>query len=151
VALVAVIILGSHTAVSYWVDLLWFQSLGYEAIFWKTRILEWTIFFAFTGITFLILFGAFSALKRSHAADLPKDHTIFIAGNAVILPVASTLRLIAIGLSILVSLATGAAMEAQWPTLALFWYAPRATGGVSDPIFGMPLNFYLFTPCPPGS
>jgi len=144
VALVAVIILGSHTAVSYWVDLLWFQSLGYEAIFWKTRILEWTIFFAFTGITFLILFGAFSALKRSHAADLPKDHTIFIAGNAVILPVASTLRLIAIGLSILVSLATGAAMEAQWPTLALFWYAPHATGGVSDPIFGMPLNFYLF-------
>ena len=144
VALVAVIILGSHTAVSYWVDLLWFQSLGYAEIFWKTRILEWTIFFAFTGITFIILFGAFSALKRSHAADLPKDHTIFIAGNAVILPVASTLRLIAIGLSILVSLATGAAMEAQWPTLALFWYAPHATGGVSDPIFGMPLNFYLF-------
>lgn len=136
--------MGSRTVVSYWVDLLWFQSLGYAEIFWKTRILEWTIFFAFTGITFIILFGVFSALKRAHAADLPKDHTIFVAGNAVILPVASTLRLVAIGLSILIALATGAAMEAQWPTLALFWYAPHATGGVSDPIFGMPLNFYLF-------
>jgi uncharacterized protein len=144
VALVAVIVLGSRTVVSYWVDLLWFQSLGYGEIFWKTRILEWTIFLAFTGITFVILFGASSALKRLHAADLPKDHTIFIAGNAVSLPVASTLRLIAIGLSILIAIATGAAMEAQWPTLALFWYAPRATGGVTDPVFGMPLNFYLF-------
>src|SRR5208337_5284359 len=25
-----------------------------------------------------------------------------------------------------------------------FWYAPRATGGVVDPIFGEPLNFFLF-------
>jgi uncharacterized membrane protein (UPF0182 family) len=144
VVLVAVIVLGSRTVVSYWVDLLWFQSLGCGEIFWKTRTLEWTIFLAFTGITFVILFGASSALKRLHAADLPKDHTIFIAGNAVSLPVASTLRLIAIGLSILIAIATGAAMEAQWPTLALFWYAPHATGGVTDPILGMPLNFYLF-------
>ncbi len=36
-------------------------------------------------------------------------------------------------------------MMAEWPTLALFWYAPRATGGVVDPIFGKPLNFFLFT------
>ena len=33
---------------------------------------------------------------------------------------------------------------AEWPTLALFWYAPRATGSVVDPIFGKPLNFFLF-------
>ncbi len=36
-------------------------------------------------------------------------------------------------------------MTAEWPTLALYWYAPRITGGVVDPIFGKPLNFYLFT------
>jgi uncharacterized membrane protein (UPF0182 family) len=33
---------------------------------------------------------------------------------------------------------------AQWPLLGLFWYAPRAAGA-ADPIFGRPLNFYLFT------
>jgi uncharacterized membrane protein (UPF0182 family) len=33
----------------------------------------------------------------------------------------------------------------EWPTLALFWYAPRATGGVVDPIFGKPVTFFLFT------
>ena len=144
-AIVAVIVFGSRAALSYWVDLLWFRSLGYGEVFWKTRGLEWGIFAAFAAVTFLILFGAFSALKHAHAADLPTDHTIFIAGNAVNLPVASSLRLIAIVLSIIIALATGAAMEAQWPTLALFRYAPHSTGSVADPIFGMPLNFYLFT------
>jgi hypothetical protein len=36
-------------------------------------------------------------------------------------------------------------MMEDWPTLALFWYAPHATGSIVDPIFGKPLNFYLFT------
>ena len=31
----------------------------------------------------------------------------------------------------------------EWQTLALYWYAPRT--GFIDPIFGKPLNFYLFT------
>ena len=145
IAIVSVIVFGSRTALSYWVDLLWFRSLGYGEVFWKTFGLKWGIFAAFAAVTFLILYGAFSALKRAHSADLPTDHTIFIAGNAVNLPVASSLRLIAIVLSIIIALATGAAMEAQWPTLALFRYAPHSTGSVADPIFGMPLNFYLFT------
>jgi uncharacterized membrane protein (UPF0182 family) len=33
----------------------------------------------------------------------------------------------------------------EWPTLALFWFAPHAAGSISDPIFGRPLNFFLFT------
>ncbi|MGA3069952.1 MAG: UPF0182 family protein [Terracidiphilus sp.] len=145
IAAVAAILLGGRTALSYWVDLLWFRSLGYGEVFWKTLGLEWGVFIGFAAATFLILFGAFSALKRAHAADLPTDHTIYIAGNEIKLPVASALRLIAAGLSLVIALATGAAMEAQWPTLALFWYAPRAAGSVADPIFGLPLNFYLFT------
>jgi uncharacterized membrane protein (UPF0182 family) len=141
----AIILFSSRTALSYWVDLLWFQSLGYADVFWKTRALEWGIFAAFAAATFLALFGAFWALKRAHIADMPTTHTIFIAGNPISLPVESALRWIAILGSLLISLATAAAMQAQWSTLALYWYAPRTSGGVSDPIFGLPLNFYLFT------
>jgi len=141
----AVIVFGSRTALSYWVDLLWFSSLGFSEVFWKTRVLEWGIFAAFAIVTFLVLFGVFSALKRAHGAELPHSHTIFVAGNAVDLPVESALRWVAVGASLLVSLATAAAMEAQWSTLALYWYAPRTSGNESDAIFGLPLNFYLFT------
>jgi hypothetical protein len=127
------------------VDLLWFGSLGYSEVFWKTWSLEWGTFAAFAAITFLVLYGAFSLLKRAHAADLPNDYTLFIAGNPVRLPIAPVLNLVAIGISLVIAIATGAAMEAQWPTLALYWYAPHSAGAVADPIFGRPLDFYLFT------
>jgi uncharacterized membrane protein (UPF0182 family) len=143
-AVVALIVFGSRTALSYWVDLLWFRSLGYGEVFWKTLGLQWGTFAAFAAVTFLFLFGAFSALKRAHSDDLPSDHTIYISGRAVTLPVAPAMRLLSIALSLIISVATGAAMEAQWPTLALFWYAPRASSQAADPIFGLPLNFYLF-------
>ena len=143
-AVVILIFIGGRTAISYWVDLLWFRSLGYASVFWKSFGLEWGTFAVFAGLTFLILLAAFLVLRHSHAADLPDTHTIFFAGKPIELPLKKFLRAIAIIGSLLVSLATGFAMEAQWQTLALYWYAPR-TGNVTDPIFGRPLGFYLFT------
>jgi hypothetical protein len=36
-------------------------------------------------------------------------------------------------------------MMLEWPTIALYRYAPRTAGGFVDPVFGKPLNFFLFT------
>jgi len=141
----AIIFFGFRTAVSYFVDLLWFRSLGYGSIFTKTLGLEWSIFAVFATLTFLILYGTFAALKRTHLPDLPSSHTIFFGGQPVRLPVEPVLRLFAFSGSIAIALATGAGMMSEWPTLALFWYAPAAMGNVVDPIFGRPLNFFLFT------
>ena len=145
IAVVAIILFGARTALSYWVDLLWFNSLGYGEVFWKTLGLQWGVFAAFFMATFLVLYGAFLALKRAHSADLPSGHTILIAGREVNLPVEPALRLIGIVVSLLIAIATGAAMQAQWPALALYWYGPHAAGSALDPIFGRPLWFYLFT------
>jgi uncharacterized membrane protein (UPF0182 family) len=144
-AVIAVILFGGRTALSYYVEVLWFGSLGYRDVFWKTLSLQWGIFTVFAAATFLILFGSFLALKRAHLPDLPSGHTIFIGQQPVKLPVEPVLRLIALGLSVVIAAATGAGMIVEWPTLALFWYAPRAAGGVVDPIFGKPVNFFLFT------
>ena len=139
------IVFGSRTALSYYVDVLWFRSLGYEDVFLKTLSLQWEVFTAFAAATFLIVYGAFLALKRAHLPDLPDGHTIVIGGQPVKLPVEPVLRLIALGVSLALAAATGAAMIGEWPTLALFWYAPRSAGDIVDPIFGRPLNFFLFT------
>ncbi len=130
---------------SYWVDLLWFRSLGYGDVFLRTFALQWGIFAAFAVATFIILYGAFSLLKRAHRDDLPLDHRILFGGREVNLSVKPVLRIIAIGVSLVIALATGGAMAAEWTTLALFWFAPGAAGTVADPIFGKPLNFFLFT------
>ena len=146
-AVLAAIFFGGRTALSYYVDALWFGSLGYGGVFWKTLSLQWGIFAFFTAATFLILFGSFLTLKRAHLPDLPSGHTIFIGGQPLKLPVEPVLRLTALGVSLVIAAATGASMMVEWPTLALFWYAPHTTGSVAvfDPIFGKPLNFFLFT------
>jgi uncharacterized membrane protein (UPF0182 family) len=144
-AALAIVVFGGRTALSYYVDVLWFDSLGYRDVFWKTLGLQWEIFAAFAAATFLILYGSFLALKRAHLPDLPIDHTIFVGGQPLKLPVEPVLRLIALGLSLVIAVATGAGMMLEWPTIALFSYAPPAAGRFLDPIFGKPLNFFLFT------
>ncbi|MFZ1131551.1 MAG: UPF0182 family protein, partial [Terriglobales bacterium] len=141
---IAGIFFGGRTALSYYVDALWFGSLGYANVFWKTLSLQWGIFAFFTAATFVILYGTFAALKRAHLPDLPSGHTVFIGGQPLKLPVEPVLRLIALGVSLVIAAITGASMMVEWPTLALYWYAPRASGSVVDPIFGKPLNFFLF-------
>src|ERR1700691_1066964 len=138
------ILFGGRTALSYYVDRLWFGSLGYAQVFWKTQSLQWGIFVAFTGATFVILYGSFLALKRAHLSDLPSGHTIYIGGQPLKLPVEPVWRIAGLVVSLVIAAATGAGMMAEWPTLALYWYAPSA-GGFVDPIFGKPLNFFLFT------
>jgi uncharacterized protein len=144
-AVVAVMVFLGRTALSYYVEVLWFASLGYREVWWKTLSLQWGIFTAFAAATFLILFGSFLALKRAHLPDLPSGHTIFIGGQPLKLPVEPVLRFIALGLSLAIAAVTAAGMMTEWPTFALAWYAPRSALGFTDPVFGKPLSFFLFT------
>jgi len=144
-ALFAAVASCGGTILSYYVDALWFRSLGYGEVFAKSLGLRWAAFAVFGAATFIVLYGAFLALKRACLSDLPSSHTIFIGGQPVKLPVEAVLRFIGPGASIVIAGITGAGMMAEWPTLALYWYAPRISGGLVDPIFGKSLNFYLFT------
>ncbi|HLY41403.1 MAG TPA: UPF0182 family protein [Terracidiphilus sp.] len=143
ILVLAFVFLSSRTAISCWVNLLWFRSLGYGDVFLRTLSLEWGVFAIFALATFLILYFAFTLLKSAHHNDLPSDHTVYFAGRQVNLSIKPVLRIVALLGSILIAVISGAAMAAQWPTLALFRFAQ--TGGAVDPIFGKPLTFFLFT------
>jgi uncharacterized protein len=149
-AVLAVVVLGAGTALSYYVEALWFDSLGYVDVFWKTLNVQASVFIGFAAITFLVLYGSYLALKPADLGELAGG-AIIINGQPVRLPVEPVLRLIALGVSLAIAAATGAGMMAQWPTLALYWYGgvslgpQAAASAVVDPIFGRPLHFYLFT------
>jgi uncharacterized membrane protein (UPF0182 family) len=144
-AIVAIVIFSSRTALSYYVDALWFGSLGYGEVFRRTLSLQWAVFAVFFAVTFLFLYGWILALRRAYQPDLPDDHMMVIGGQLLKLPVARILRLVGLVVSLVIAVVTGASVMADWPTFALYWYAPRATGGPVDPIFGKPINFYLFS------
>jgi uncharacterized protein len=143
-AILAVVLFSSRTALSYYVDFLWFGSLGYGGVFRKTVTLQWTIFAAFFAVTFLFLYGWFLALRRIYQSDLPDDYMVVISGQSLKLPVARVLHFLGLLVSFVIAVATAAGAMMEWPTLALFWYAPRTAGGPADPIFGKAINFYLF-------
>jgi uncharacterized protein len=144
-AVLFVIALSSRTAISYYVDSLWFGSLGYSGVFWRSLNLQWSIFaFAFAA-TFLILYGWFSFLKRACHADLQNASTIDIGSRRFDVPVDSILNLGGIIGTTIIALATGASFMAEWSRFALYWFAPHNASGPVDPIFGRSLGFYLFT------
>jgi uncharacterized membrane protein (UPF0182 family) len=143
---VVALLLSAGTTLSYYVDALWFSSLGYLDVFWKTLNLQAAVFISFTAITFLVLYGSFQALKPANLGDVTSGGTIIINGQPVSLPVEPVLRLIALGASLLISVVTGFGMMSEWTTLALYWYGRDAVASAAvDPIFGRPVTFYLFT------
>src|SRR5216684_4358641 len=147
--MLAAVLFGGGAALSYYVEALWFQSLGYLDVFWKTLNLQAAIFAIFAAVTFLTLYGSYLAFKPARLGELA-GLPILINGQPIKLPVEPVIRLIALGVSLLVAAATGAGMMADWTTLALYWYgrsdvARTASSMIADPIFGRPLSFYLFT------
>jgi uncharacterized protein len=145
IAVLLVIIFGSRTALSYYVESLWFGSLGYGEVFRKTLALQWSLFGIFAALTFLILYGWYFALRWFYRNELPSGGTIFVGGQPLKVPVDRILHLIALAVCSVIAVITGASATADWNTFALYWYAPRAASAVTDPIFGKPVDFYLFT------
>jgi uncharacterized membrane protein (UPF0182 family) len=143
VAIILVVISASRWTLSYYVEILWFGSLGYAQVFWKSWGLEWSVFAAFFAATFILLYGWFLVLWQMHQADLPQDRSFFFGGQEVNLPLRRVLRWLGLAAALVIGVISGATMMAEWPTFALYWWAPA--GGAADPVFGKPLSFYLFT------
>jgi uncharacterized membrane protein (UPF0182 family) len=141
-AALAVIVFGGGAVLSYYVDALWFDSLGYASVFWTRLDLQAAIFAACSLLTFLAVIGVFRAIQPARFDELIRAR-ILVNRRWVQLPVEPILRLAALALALVSAVVAGAILRANWSTLALFWHAPRDTG-TPDPIFGRPLSFYLF-------
>jgi uncharacterized membrane protein (UPF0182 family) len=140
---IALTIFGGGAMLSYYVDALWFDSLGYGDVFWKTLNFQAQIFTAFFLATFVTIYGAYLLLKPPRLGDLA-GLPILINGQPIKLPVEPVLKTIAAVGALGLAAITATAMMAQWQTFAVYWHAPAASG-TADPIFGRPITFYLFT------
>jgi hypothetical protein len=145
IALVALLFLSAGTTLSYYVDALWFGTLGFSDVFWRTLDLQAVTFLAFSAATFIILYAAFLLLKpeRLELTSGP----ILINGQPLRLPVEPVLRLIGLGGSAVIAVLTGLGMMSDWSVFALYWYGGSSAAGAAtlDPVFNRPLSFYFFT------
>ncbi len=142
--LLALLFLGGGTVLSYFVDSLWFESLGFVDVFWTTLKYKAAIFAVFFVLTFAILYGTYLVLKPARLSDYIGG-PILINGRPLQLPLEPVLRLIALGATLLTAVVTAFGMMADWQAFALYRHAPAGVAGPLDPIFGRPLTFYFFT------
>ncbi len=142
-AVVVAIVLGARSTLSWYVDALWFGSLGYGDVFWKTLELRSTLFCGFTLATFLFVYAALRLLKP---ADL-SARLLYVNGQPVSLSMQPLVRVVSWAVALVVALGAGSGMMAEWTTFGQYLHAPAtsATAAVTDPIFGRPVGFYLFT------
>jgi uncharacterized protein len=143
-ALLALLFLAGGTILSYYVDALWFGSLGFVDVFWTTLDYQAVTFAVFFVLTFVILYGTYLALKPARLSDY-MGGPIMINGQPLKLPVEPVLRLIALGAALFIAVVTGFGMMSDWQAFALYRHAPAGMPGPLDPIFGRPLTFYFFT------
>src|SRR6187551_781819 len=87
IALVLLLFVAGGAALSYYVEALWFGSLGYGDIFWKTVNVKAAVFAVSGVITFLALYGGFRALKPPQFGEFGTDGVIYINNQPVKVPV----------------------------------------------------------------
>ncbi len=107
----------------FYTEYLWFHSLGYENRF----------FLEITSKVFLYLAGAAVAFVLLYVP------LRLVLGPGASKPARTTVLLVSLAIGLLMGLWTGG----MWSRYLLF--ANQAASGVRDPVFGMPINFYLFS------
>jgi uncharacterized membrane protein (UPF0182 family) len=90
------------TTVSYYVDSLWFGVLGYASVFWTRLALQVAVFCAFAVVTFIVLYGAYWALRPEHLDELLAAR-ILVNRQRVDLPIGPLVNLGALVVSLAIA------------------------------------------------
>jgi uncharacterized membrane protein (UPF0182 family) len=149
-ALVIAILIIFAVLSRFLVDILWFDSLGFRAVFttvWATEIIVFLIA-ALASFALLLINGLIAAKTTPSGAHRPRGFRVVGRGSEGIPEVIELSlerlpwRLIVLAVASLLSLFIGFAQAGNWDTLLKWLYA--APFGRSDPLFGHDLAFYFF-------
>jgi uncharacterized protein len=137
-----VLVLLLSKSVGLYVDKLWFESLGFVSVFWyglQARFAIFTVAFLatalFLGVALRILFALAGPARRQF---------LQVQGRFVEPPSIENVKRLATWIPVALGVLVGLALSGQWETFALYLNQPAAAA-TTDPIFGKPLGFYLFT------
>jgi uncharacterized protein len=135
----------------FFVDLLWFSSLGFRAVFTTTWLTSLGVFVGAAGLSaaMLLLNGFIAVQATSGKLHRPPSFRV-IGRGAQGMPEVIELsldklpwRLIVAGVAAIVGLFIGIAQMDNWDTLLKWYYA--VPFGRSDPLFNKDLGFYVFS------
>ena len=141
-AVAAVLFIAIRLWAVVWLDALWYRSVGASEVFrarYGTQIL---LVVVFTAIFFVASsLSLFAAEGRVASLRVPTDGNDFLDRYHFV--VGNRHRLVLLGASAVLGLVAGLPAASMWKEWLLFTHGAEV--GVSDPLFGFDVGYYLFT------
>jgi len=132
--------------VDFIVEVWWFQSLDYGGYFWLRLLYRYAIFLAVTGLFFLVFFLNFWIASRFLGSTEPVESKTSAKMRQAYQEVFRLFRSGSLKLYLPLSLVLGIVIALplfrQWEAALLYIFGPGA--GVTDPVFGKDISYYLF-------
>lgn len=139
--LVVVVFLSARSWSGFYVDYLWFDSLGRSDVFWTTLGAKVTLVLLFTIGFAVVAFFNMLVADRIRPGQIPLGPEEQVVERYREL-VGRRTGLVRIGVALLLGLFMGLPAISQWQEWLLFRNAQSF--GVDDPLFGTDVGFYVF-------
>ncbi|MBA7497612.1 hypothetical protein ES704_00340 [subsurface metagenome] len=145
IILLIVIIVGAIASV--YIDLIWFKSVQYVAVFWKILLTKGVVMLFFAALFFVLSF-----INLSFARRFAPEFQVEISQDEFEKPeiqLYKSLQNIQINkkfvlwFSLIIALFMGFSEGASWEKILI--YLNRTSFGITDPIFNKDIGFYMFS------
>jgi len=141
-AILIFLLIAAFQSISFYIESLWYGSLGFESVYWYRLRAQSLAFLAAAAVTTIALWVIFRLVTPPPGYE--RRSFLRFGQEEIVIPTADTVRGLAKPVAILFGVFFGISFASDWSTFALF-FNRAATPGDLDPIFGRSLGFYLFT------
>ncbi len=142
ILVVAALVIAIAIFSGIYTDFLWFNQVGFAAVFWTERIAKLLIFLAGFLIMALGVYFSIRAAYKARPVYAP-DNAHEDNLNRYQMQLEPVRRVVMLGVPVVFGLFAGTAAMAQWDKILLF--LNRVPFGKSDPEFGLDISFYTNT------
>lgn len=147
-AVLVVLLALSGGIATFFTDLLWFEDLGQQGVFWTTLTSQWIVGLIFGAVFFAIIFVNLRiARTMAPRAVLSSTDEVGFRYEMAIQQVREVLERFfgwaVLGVSGFTALISGATMAEKWTDFQL--WLNQVPFGMTDPQFGKDLSFFFFT------
>jgi uncharacterized membrane protein (UPF0182 family) len=123
--------------VGFFTELQWYDALGLKDVYTTRVVLEWGLFISSFALSLVFLVANVAIALRVRSG--PALRAVGIRRSTFRSPIAG----ISLAGAILIALVLSGGAGTQWSSLALFQHATPT--GVTDPVLGQDVTFYLLT------
>ncbi|MGQ0649763.1 MAG: UPF0182 family membrane protein [Gemmatimonadaceae bacterium] len=124
----------------FYADFWWFQEIGYQVVFVRELATRIALFFGVGLAVAAVLYGN---LRFAQRGAIPEPFAIQVGNTEQKVDLTAGIRRLSRPIAIAVAVFFGLGSSAAWDRLLLF--TQQTPFGISDPIFGRDVGFYVFT------